>query len=165
MSETVTKEPEVIPVNILEGKDRITINLNIYYEHSGDLPHQIICPRNIISKSSDLEPYSRKIVVGPDWELLDLGWFSTHKDQIGLIVIESLEGKYETKNPTKEERELSESRVIDVSLGDGPVAHVQIWAGWPFYFYQKNVADVQLRCLNGPTKAKIHIVPYRVLNG
>lgn len=145
--------PPAIPTPVLQGKDRITVQMNVYHESFGNQPYQIST-----SYSASLEtieqPYHRRTVIGNEWTPLDLAHLS---DNPGLIVIENRTGAMLHTNPTLEERMIIDLAVLEIDLGGGPLLFVK-----PKRFQVLDIANpatIKMRSRQGECKIAWTIFP------
>lgn len=104
------KPPQVAKVI----KDRISVVEAIYHQSPDEQPMSVESRFEIELASSGEQPYIRtRQKVGGNWSLVETGW--AHNPV--MIVIKNEEGRY-TVNPTDEERQNVESRVLHVGIGD-----------------------------------------------
>lgn len=141
---------------------RLTIVDMVYWQLQGEQPIVISSQYGRELKTAE-QPYIRRIAVNEGWTKIDLGWVK----EAGLIVVANDPPIFSTQ-PTKVERELAESRVVELVWDteypwfgfrilpreDVRFHPIPQWDGEenksiPFY----------VRCLNGSTKITVNAIP------
>jgi hypothetical protein len=131
------------------GIRRVTVVEGVY--HMGvDVPTTVTENRFSRDVESDEQPYIRRFTVGSDWVQLDTGWV----DAIGMLVISNEEGRVFQRIPTKEEREETMRRVVEVA-GTPPwlILPTESMRGLPAN------RSVRMRCLHGEARVVVTVVP------
>lgn len=152
------EEPASIPATVQDGKDRVTLRLELYYQHEGDDPAEVRVVAHRIQEKTENEVWKRRVVVHEDWQPIDLGWFREYPSTAGILIIENLEGKATFKNPTPEEKAAAEAKVVEVSLGlrQNPLL---VLPRWPQYLLVKDLATIEVRSPAGKARIRITILP------
>lgn len=142
-----------------EPPNRITAIFNIAREYDGENPISIDPIISQLNLSVKEDHYSRRIRVNQDWIPLDLGHLRA--DQVGLVVIENLEGRFLDVNPTEGERKEASKRIIQVSFGDPTNASLAFPApaSLPYVGYPQDASRIALRCPVGVAKCRIWVFP------
>lgn len=96
--------------------DRITIVTTFTHEQRGNQPVSFQSAGSVLLMTEDEEIHNRRYWATEEWQELDFGPFDP--EQVGLLWIESLEGRGLTVNPTEEEKDIIRAKVIELSLGD-----------------------------------------------
>lgn len=106
------------------------------------------------------QAYRREVKIGPTWVALDLGWVPV----ASLVVVENKEGEFK-KNPSDEEREEADSRVVEFGVyreGEDPsratpavLLRPQEWRGLEFV----EGARVAVRCRAGTAACVVSAFP------
>ena len=151
--ELIEQKPKsyVRQVSVSEDDDRLTIKIDVYWQHFGEDPigRSEVVSDNLIN--TGVEPYVRKIKVGETPCSLEIG--DIPKDQMGYIFVTNIEGLRLRQNPTQEELEDIKSRVV---LLDG-------WEiapyGMPFIGKASQASKLEARCLHGEAVLQVSIFP------
>jgi hypothetical protein len=98
---------------------RMTFSDNIYHTphpHKQAVGWSWPTTRKLESNEQQYGP--RTIIVGPDWQSIDLGWLDIAKGGpgVGHIVIVNEESRFAQTYPTPEEKALSESKILEVGV-------------------------------------------------
>lgn len=133
--------------------DRMTVVLNIYHQHPGDDASHVA---NVESRALNTvcEVYSRRITITPEWMPLDLGWIGK---EAGTIVIQNIEGKDITEQPSPEQIKETESRVILLSYDK--VRSFEVRVGACYYGTPTHLEDLRISCPTGKALARITVIP------
>jgi len=100
--------------------------------------------------------YQRRLMAGPSWQPLDSGWI----EQVGMVVVENVEGHGLQVIPTPEEKAAIAARVVELGLmGDEgdcrdfacvlPGEHLRLQPTQP----------VHLRCRAGEARVVVTVYP------
>lgn len=127
----------------------------IYHQQSGESP-TAVDGRWSRGMEGDEQPYSRKVVLGEDWQPIDCGWC---KDGAGYVVIENLEGKNLQAQPTPEERRAISERVVEIGFGENPAACLFVLPGESHPLSPTDASEIVLRCRKGKAKATVTVYP------
>lgn len=150
------KVPEGMPqLNPAKVPDRLTINLTMHHEHSGDSPHSIQSIMWGYLETSD-QTWSRRGEIGEAPEPIPLGWFSD-MSQIGYVVVENLEGKNEQLRPSKEQQAETAGRVIQIGADSG--LQLLVRPGWPQQFLPAELTGLTMRCRSGIARYRLTLFP------
>lgn len=143
-------------VSIPKDFNRVTVLLTVHHEQSGEQPSSFGFTFSDLLETSQ-GAYSRRMRALSDWASLDLGWMES--DDVGYILIHNIEGGVPAVQPTKEEKALTASHIIELayesSLGD-------YWPIPPRLFFFCPVvraADLRIRCQNETAQYRITVVP------
>ena len=161
MKEITDKEEAVILGDLIpteeihtpvENQDRLTARLDVYYEQQGTQPTQVSCSFGTTLPKSEEQVYIRKIVIGEEWEPLDMGWV----ENVGTIILENRRKIFQ-KVPTKEEKQQADKKVVFIRNNKETI-------GWPipsggFFMSASRGEDIEVRCLSGSTKPVINVFP------
>lgn len=141
--------------------DRLTAIINIHHQPFGE---QIYSPEPLITEmklKSREEHYSRRRVVGENWEDVGLGHFNT-PEEIGIVLIENLEGTGLGRKPTMEEQVGIDLKVVEVSMTANSNESQLILPppqGIPYVGLPSNVSRLMVRCRSGNARIRIHLFP------
>ena len=138
----------------VQERNRLTCVLNLYHEQHGEQPTGM---RLTFSESLSVnaERYQRRMRVTEQAIPLDLGWFKP--DEVGLILVENLEGLHLQVHPSDEERADLELRVLEVGEPD-----CSCWFIPPRRFllgYSSDPGSITVRSQHGTIKMGITIYP------
>jgi hypothetical protein len=139
-----------------ETPDRLTTVVNIYHEHRGDQPFgvQVICSQILKEKE---EPYTRRIRVGVMWKTVDTGWVESNK--VGTITVENLEGKSPVTNPSKEELDEIDRKVLELSYTQNSDECELCSPGLISILRPAKAALLSIRCQHGEALCRITVFP------
>jgi len=144
---------------------RLTITEQIvHYSDETQQPTEFSPPHLVRALKSDAQPYGpRHLVIGEEWQPLEVGWL---KDvELGMLVIINREGVGLPVQPTAEEREEIRGRVIQIAIE--PLAagaytiFTQIKPGRSVRFdiWPANIRRYVLRCVKGSAKCTLMLYP------
>ena len=145
---------------------RITAQISAHYEPMDEQPYSIepIGIRLNVVNHDDV--YSRKVIVGSSWQPIGLGPYEeSGPSSVGLVIIESLNGRFPSVNPTEEERREELKKIIEVSFDPeaaDPLSCLTVLpypARMPFFGIPTDVSLMRLRCLTGGAKCRIYLFP------
>lgn len=101
-------------MNKQEGNPRLVLIDTVVYTMRDTKPISLDF-RRAVPLASEEQPYLRRFKVGETWSKLSFGWLD--EQRVALLVI-SNEGQGTFKvNPTKEEKEQAEAKVVVVAVG------------------------------------------------
>lgn len=83
-----------------------------YFQAPGKQP-TLVESRCVKTLKSDESPVYRDVLVGPGWTPLYLGWLDGA--EVELVILKNPKPEYHIQ-PSKEERELAESKVVEVAV-------------------------------------------------
>lgn len=154
---TQNKLPEAVEMDLTEEpqNDRTTMVLQTYFEQHGETPSQYTFRNATSAPPAGEDPWTRRINVGEEWALPDLGWLS---EKVSLLIFENLAGKGRASQPTAEEREAIAKQDIEVSFGAGLPACV-IRPGKFILFEPVDAEAVRVRSLGGTVKMLLVALP------
>lgn len=134
----------------VQERNRITCVLNLYHEQHGEQP---VGTRLAFSEllRVNAQCYSRRMRVGEKEVPLDTGWLSP--EDVGYIVIENHEGSNLQTNPSPEERQDIEQRLLLVQMTP------QVAPRRFILLQPQDFSSISLRCLHGSAKASITVYP------
>jgi len=132
--------------------DRLTVKLEVYYEQSEFDPAQVSCSFVQLLPQSQDQIYVRRILVGPEWQALDIGWVK----EVGFILVENRPKRFQAM-PTEEEQAEVEKKVL--SIRNSEASEWPIASGAFFFGKPQDISTVQIRCLSGETQAVVNIFP------
>jgi hypothetical protein len=138
-------------LNPHDQSDRLTIRLNIYYEHFGDEPigHEVIA--NKLLETLGVEPFIRKFVATEDPKPLKLG--DIDRNNIGYILIFNLEGLKLQQNP-------SEKELADIKKRVAIIDGFEIYpCGMPFLGMPRLDQPLMVHCQHGSARLQTYIFP------
>jgi hypothetical protein len=149
--------PEVQPLNSQpQERNRITAVLNVYHEQSGEQPKQVSLSFSGMLEINQ-ESYSRRLHALSEWAKLDCGW--VHAEDVGFIVVENIEGKHPTVNPTEKQKAEIAARIIEIAF-EGALDF-----SWPvppqmfFFAVAERAADLRIRCRSESAQYRITVLP------
>lgn len=143
-----------------EPPNRVTAVFNVHHEHDGEQPYSIGPVISQIKLEVNEDVYTRRVTVRESWEELDLGHLPA--DQVGLVIVENLEGRFPANNPTEEERKEAAKKIIEVSTGDGNGGAFLCFPApisLPFVGYPQDASRIALRCPVGVARCRVHVFP------
>ena len=135
---------------------RLTVLLTAHHEQAGEQPRTFPLTFSDLLETTQ-ESYSRRMRATEEWTSLDFGWI--HSSEVGYIIIDNIEGRGLSIQPTPEEKALTASRVIELAYVDSPQDY------WPipprlFFFGQVvRPSDLRIRCQNGTASYRINAIP------
>lgn len=132
--------------------NRLSIVKRITHEPLEDAPKQFTSSSSE-NLSGEEECYSRRKVLGEQWEKLDLGFLD--ETSVGYVIIENLEGMFLHTNPSEEEKALLPKKRILIKSDFG----IFIPPGQMFDCHPSDVSKIEIRAELGPIKYKVHILP------
>jgi hypothetical protein len=145
---------------------RITSQLSVHYEPMDEQAYSIEPINSHINVENREDVYSRKMTVGPDWQPIQMGPFEeTGPESIGLVIIESLNGRFPSVNPTDEERKEELKKIIEVSLTPEPAdsSSLMLVLPWPsrlpYFGKPTDVSLMRIRSQSGEAKCRIYLFP------
>jgi hypothetical protein len=143
-----------IPIPATTAKDRLNLVLNISHEHFGDQPFGL---NLVYSKMLDSyeQVYTRRVQIGKGWELVDLGWLE--ESGASLVVIENLEGKGLIVNPTPDQKETIESKVLEVAYNQNSKESDYVPAMG--FCVRTPSAPLYIRCQKGKAWYRVTCIP------
>lgn len=106
-------------LNPLANGDRITTSVTVYHEHYGEDPRTVNAVKSRMLLHQ-VEPYTRRCQVGFQWKRIDLGPFIDEPELVGTVLIENLEGKTLTENPSPEQAKDIAARYIEYGYASSP---------------------------------------------
>ena len=114
MSVTTDAPPPVksrlVPVTAApRSRPRVTVVEQAYYQSPDDQP-RCVETRYSQDLETDEQPYLRLMKVPGEWTKLDCGWI----EEASLLILTNEEGRIGTVIPSREEREASALRVVEV---------------------------------------------------
>lgn len=135
-------------------KDRLAVVETAYHQQFGKQPHSIET-RFSRQLSTQNQLYERQLVATEEWYPLDCGWL----ESTGMMVLVNNEGKFLQVQPTDEEREAAERKVLEVSYQDAP--H-NVWLILPRESMRAQPGDVRklrIRCQSGVARFTLCLFP------
>lgn len=105
----------------------------------------------------DIQVYSRKSAIGEEFKPLDCGWIEP--DRIGMFLLVNREGDFSTlpRIPEKEFMENTLKRVIELYVGDEPLAIIPPTES--VRFIPIDFTKLKMRCRHEQAKFAIHVFP------
>ena len=149
-----------VPIRPTEPLDRLTMKLDVYYEHTGDQPTHVPCVawRTLEPREDREQPYLRRRIARPNWEpIIDEGcWIDT--TDVGIVVVSNTEGTNLSVHPTDEERVKIASRIIEIRLSaDGPA--ILVHPGWSQSLELTEWYGVLIRCSADSARYRLTVFP------
>lgn len=146
MTKEIKYEQQELPSPLLE-KDRLTVVQTITHESLEDEPVQ---HHNVYSTQiAMVEPYSRRFMAEETWECLRFDFVEKP-----LLVTIYNPPTARVVNPSSEERDAEEAKVIQISFdGNNPHLEVPLRASQSFYLAAN--AKVFLRCAAGKKRTRV----------
>ena len=153
----VSPEEHLPPLNPNPQElSRLTVVLNVHHEQALDQPRSISLPFAELLATKH-ESYSRRCRVTKDWVSLDLGWIPS--EDVGYLVIEHLEGRRYSVQPTEAERALVANRVIEIAYVTSLDDCWPIPPRLPFFVAVERAQDLRIRCRTEEAHFRIHVIP------
>ena len=141
--------------------DRMTLILNIHHEPYRDQIYSIDPIIVEIPLDTKEEHYSRRRTIGEDWVDVGLGHFNS-SDEVGLVVIENIEGPLGGRKPTAQEWEQLKKKILEVSptgKQEDATVHLPCGRGVPYIAYPKDASRLRMRSWSGQLKVRVHLFP------
>ena len=138
-------------VEFTGASDRITINLDMYFETFDEQP---LGRHLVLSKLLDnkgVEPYIRRQSVGEGLKELFIG--DIDRKDVGYILITNIQGTKLQKMPTEEERQAIKDSVV---IFNGFEIHPY---GMPFLGQPKPDEQLTIHCVKGRATVQVCIFP------
>lgn len=139
-----------------DSHDRITANLQFYFEQIGEEPVGFESRFSGVVPHTDEEPWQRKFKAGPEWEPLKLGYLEG--ENVGVVIIENRAGMGLQTKPTEEERESIQKQVMRVAY-DASSPGFLIRPGRFMFVEPADAAKLIIRSEHGTTKGRLLVVP------
>lgn len=140
----------------LKRVGRLVVVESVCHQLSGQEP-TAESPRFSVELGSAQLPFKKVVIVGDEWQRIDVGWIEGEASQV-LVVNE--EGRFLQGRPTPEQQERIDLRLVDVSLsvgiGEGimvvpPSQHAR--------FRPKELRKVAFRCPTGRARCTVIVFP------
>lgn len=106
-----TVPSEAMTANDQTPPDRLTIVASIFHQTPYGEPTGVDVRTSKLLKGSE-QPYSRRMSVKQIWTPIDMGWIK----KVGLLCISNNEGKLQTQQPTKEQRDQLQKKVLQIGV-------------------------------------------------
>lgn len=135
--------------------DRVTLQTNFYFEHQGEQPLQFSQVFSERLKGAE-ESYTRRVKVTEEGAPLDLSYL---KDDVGWVIVQSLEGEIRTVQPTEEERADRAKRIISVYFGAERGLHIHPGQMQIFRTCPEDAQRIRLISQHGTIPCRVHLFP------
>ena len=135
---------------------RLTVLLTVHHEQVGEQPQTFPLTYSDLLETTQ-ESYSRRMRALEDWAPLDFGWI--HPSEVGYIIIDNIEGRGLSVNPTPEEKALTASRIIELAYVSSLDDCWEVPPRWWFCNPVKRPSDLRIRCQNGTASYRITAIP------
>lgn len=147
---------------MLPARPRLTIVETISHQQPNGQPTSVDSRFGRYLQSGE-EPYTRKVMVTQNWEPLDCGWL----DEASIVSIVNNEGRFTQVQPTQEQRELVEARIVEIGcrpeLSEDARPYATFGLVRPGESYRGEPAvslkSLMIRCRSGQAKCTITIFP------
>lgn len=141
-------------------QQRIVVKETVYWQSRGSNP-QSVSGNFVHTVRSGEYPYSHpRIVVGEDWQPLEIGWLK----RAYAVVVENL-AEVRRTIPTPEEAKASEDKVLEIGTSrEGvsiPFCHVRGGESTRLSPPHGNVSGFCMRCLRGEAQVTVTAFPGR----
>jgi len=156
-NEIIYKGKPVQPLNSTQPeRNLLTVVHTVHHQLEGEQP-RTVQDSYTTELTTPQETYSRSQLATTDWVSLDFGWLEPH--EVGMIVIQNLEGRRHQVNPSNAELEHINSRIIELThLG-------QEETPWPIFPKRSFVAHTEyadkliIRCRYQQAKFRLTLIP------
>ncbi len=137
--------------------NRVAVIETILHQLAGEQPTSI---ENRFAREleTDEQSYDRKVKIGENWTLLDLGWVANVGGP-SIIVIVNEEGRNLQVNPSEEERKAIDAKVIELCSGRCEDLEPEWFIPPGESFRGSPLKPVYLRCRQGIAKVRLFIIP------
>lgn len=149
-------DPILLKVEPLKVHDRMTVQQTLSHEHFGEQPTQVTSTYSRLLKNKE-QPYKRRMVIGPTWQAIDLGWFTDNPNDVGTVIIENGEGLGYVEQPSPEEREAADKRIIEISFTKISSQADLCYPRSIKILHPNNADGLFLRCQAGQAKIQVHV--------
>ena len=137
-----------------DPKGEMTVVEQVYYQVSGGQP-RLVESRFSRKLESDEQPYERHLKVGVEGAPLDCGWI----EKASQLVITNEEGRNLQVNPTDEEREELQRKVLELGYEDCPVPLCLIHPGESIRFCPFSLEGLGVHSRFGVIRFTLHLFP------
>lgn len=152
----MSTEEKVEPLALgTQSRDRLTIVEHIHFQHSSESPMSIGQPFARLLETQ-VEPYSRRITLTEERLLIDFGWVKS--TDVGMLIVENLEGRKFDVNPSPEEMEEINGRIIEIYLHEDSWVPILVRPRAMQRLELDDFEPVRLRCRNGSAKCRITLI-------
>lgn len=135
---------------------RLTVVEQVCHQDGEGEPVVAACQwgRSLITEE---QPWVRKFLVGPEWKPLETGWLT----RVGMLHLANNEGKDIQRIPTREEKALLASRVIElgVSSETGVYPFLIIRPGESARLEPADLSTLLVRCQYQSARCTLTAVP------
>ena len=137
---------------------RMTVCSMVHHERSGERPQSLETSFSS-TLTSDEESYTRKCKANEEWVPLNFGFVPI--DQVGMFVIENVEGRNFHVNPSEQELDQIRLRVIEVAVVGAEDVPFVIPTKQHHPFNTPRPDRLRIRCRPGGGQAqyRIFVVP------
>lgn len=143
------------PKNVLETKDRMTVQFMAHHEHHGEQPHSVQVGYSAFLEGME-QPVSRRLQVGPEWSAINTEWLQSP----GAILLQNKTGKVTIVQPSPEELAVQALQVLEVCLEEGEAAAKLLVRPGGFLFIEpERASGVRMRCQSGTAPVTVNVYP------
>jgi len=136
-------------------RDRVTVVEHVHFQHATEPPMSIGSPYDRIL-STQVEPYSRRLVVTEERSMLDFGWINSV--DVGMLIVENYEGRKFDVNPSPEELEEVSQRIVEIYLHADSHTPVLVRPRATQRLELDDFEPVRLRCRSGSAKCRVTLI-------
>lgn len=171
---TVPPPSKLVPVSAApRSRPRVTVVEQAYYQSPDDQPRVVEtrCSQDLLT---DEQPYLRLMKVTEEWHRIDHGWI----EDASWMIVSNEEGRIGTVIPSREEREASEAKVVELGWefaapDEGPrsmhsppkappppvLGVIEIKPGTSIRIQPKFLRAIRLRCRSGMARVTVNLFP------
>jgi hypothetical protein len=130
------------------------------YHYTADGGQPLVVTSRYNRRVPDVQPYQRRVDVGPEWQPLDCGWVTTP----GMLVLAN-EGPRWTAVPTEQQAAASKISILELGMEystDGPVSllvFARVRSGESCRWEPNPGVRLLVRCAAGPARATLTALP------
>jgi hypothetical protein len=139
-----------------QDMSRLTVLLTVHHEQVGEQPRTFPLTFSDLLETTQ-ESYSRRMRATEEWTPLDFGWI--HPSEVGYLMIDNIEGRGLAIQPTREEKALTASHVIELAYVSSLDDSWEIPPRWFFFNPIKRPADLRIRCQHETASYRITVIP------
>lgn len=105
---------------------------------------------------TQIEPYSRRITLNDERSLIDFGWIKS--TDVGMLIVENLEGRKFDVNPSPEEMEEINGRIVEIYLHEDSWVPILVRPRSMQRLEVDDFESIRLRCRSGSAKCRITLI-------
>jgi hypothetical protein len=135
---------------------RLTVVMTVHHEQPNEQPRSFplsFCDLLQVSQES----YSRRMRATEEWMPLDFGW--VHPEDVGFLIIDNIEGRGLSIQPTPEEKMATASHVIELAHVSSLEDYWEIPPRLFFFNPVKRPSDLRIRCRHEVAQYRITVIP------